>query len=236
MNLSNKVINSINEYLKLSKNYVLTIGVYIKGKTDFLVFENGNISKTNIYNYDLGSISKTFTAHLILNLVEEGKLNFEAKIDEYLNLKSGNYPTIKDLLLNEAGYHYFYPIKYTIKSLLKNGYAKSNVYFGLNNEIVLKNIKNNFKNTKKFKYSDFSYAILALIIEKTLNISFDDALSEFLNTKLNLEETNISYKSIHNLNCYKMNKNLNMYLHKYSVIKKENMFSILLHDKNIYST
>ena len=59
-----KTAEKIKSYLALSKNNRLTIGLYKEGK--FYVF--GDPAEENCFLYDIGSISKTATAHLILKL------------------------------------------------------------------------------------------------------------------------------------------------------------------------
>ena len=54
-----KVMRSIDKYLKISKNQSLTVGFYFNGKR--YVFSNSE--KPEELMYDIGSISKTVTAH-----------------------------------------------------------------------------------------------------------------------------------------------------------------------------
>ena len=63
-NFREKVIKSYDKYLSLSNEQRIAIGIYKKG--NLYVYGNG-IDES--YMYDIGSISKTMTAHLILKFV-----------------------------------------------------------------------------------------------------------------------------------------------------------------------
>ena len=78
-----KTYKKIESYCALSDNNRLTIGIYNDGKCYVL----GDIGEENRLFYDIGSVSKTFTAHLILKLCDEGKLDINETIDKYLPLK-----------------------------------------------------------------------------------------------------------------------------------------------------
>ena len=59
----NKFLDCYDSYLNLSKYQHIAIGIYKEGKC--YIFGNGINDK---YMYDIGSISKTISAHLILKL------------------------------------------------------------------------------------------------------------------------------------------------------------------------
>ena len=65
-----------------------------------------DIKNTPDTKFRIGSITKTFTAMLIMQLVEEGKLNLDDSISdhlpEYKNI-SGNKITIRHLLTHSSG-------------------------------------------------------------------------------------------------------------------------------------
>ena len=114
-----KVMEKINKYLALSKHNQMTIGFYKGGKC--YVFGS---EEDNHFFYDIGSITKTITAHLILKLHDSQILDIHKTIDSYLPLKSGKYPTIYQLLTHTAGYHNLTPIEITLPSLAVHGYAR----------------------------------------------------------------------------------------------------------------
>ena len=183
-----KVINCYEKYLSLSNEQKIAIGIYYKGHT--YLFGNGIDSS---YMYDIGSISKTFTAHLILNLINEGKINISDSIDKYLELKDGSYPTIDELLTHSAGYNHLTPIEITFFNLLCHGYSRRNLYENIDKEDVIRclNKRNKHKKKNKYGYSDFAYAVLALVIEKVTGNTFYEVLNDFIVEKLNLNNTSV---------------------------------------------
>ena len=62
------------------------------------------------YDYEIGSISKTFVGLMLSKAIEDNKINLNSSISEYLALdKDRYYPTIERLITHTSGYksHYF---------------------------------------------------------------------------------------------------------------------------------
>ena len=66
-----KVTKCIEKYLSLSNNQSFTVGFYNRGK----LFVLGNSDSAASLSYDIGSISKTMTAHLILHLSQNSLID-----------------------------------------------------------------------------------------------------------------------------------------------------------------
>lgn len=186
-----KVTSSINKYLSLSKNQSLTAGFYRGGK----LYVISNEPKPLDCFYDIGSISKTTTAHLILSLVGQGKLELDKSVSEYLDLPLGNYPTLYELLTHTAGYGHLTPAEITVPSLLAHGYARRNIYERCTKETVLKCLGRRGRRRKKaygYSYSDFPFAILAVVAEAVTGKSFSDLIEDFVQNELGMKNTVIS--------------------------------------------
>lgn len=184
-----KVVKSINKYLSLSKNQSLTVGFYHGGR----LFMFGNSPEPTKLVYDIGSISKTVTAHLILKLTGEGKLSLEKSVADYLNLTKGNYPTLYELLTHTAGYGHLTPFEITVPALLCHGYARRNIY----EKCTAKTVINCLKRRKKkkeygYSYSDFPYAILAVVAETVTGKRFSELIEEFVHNELNMKNTHVT--------------------------------------------
>lgn len=186
----NKVLKSCDTYLEISDKYNLAIGIYQNGK--MYVFGNG-IEQD--YLYDVGSISKTMTAHLILSLVEKGKIDLYSTVDKYIELKRGNYPTVYELLTHTAGYGNLTPCEIVVPSLLKSGYAKKNIYSGCSETNVIKCLekRNKHKYKNGYGYSDFSYAILAIIASRVTDMNFDILFEKFIKEDLGLSDSWLTF-------------------------------------------
>lgn len=108
-------------------------------------------------NWRYGSITKLFTAVMILQLESEGKLTIDDYVSKYINLKQHNQAgiTIKHLLNHTSGLY-----NYTFSNQLKwEDSANQCLEYSLKNKL-------NFTPGSKYNYCNTGYVILGLIIEK----------------------------------------------------------------------
>ena len=182
-----KTADKIKSYLALSENNRLTLGLYCKGR----LYVFGNPEEENRLLYDIGSISKTVTAHLILKLYGEGVLDIDRTVDHYLPLKKGNYPTLRQLLTHTAGYHHLTPVEVTLPKLMAHGYARKNPYENCTAKTVIKSLERRrfFRQKERYGYSDFASAILAVTAETVINKPFSVLFEEFVQKDLGLANT-----------------------------------------------
>lgn len=184
-----KTVEKIKSYLALSLNSRIAIGLYYRGK--FYVL--GNPEEENRFRYDIGSVSKTVTAHLILKLYGEGKLNINHTVDRYLPLKKGKYPTIYQLLTHTAGYHHLTPVEVTLPKLMTYGYARKNPYESCTVKTVIKSLERRrfFSQRVRYGYSDFASAILAAVAEAVAQKPFSVLFERFIREELGLANTTV---------------------------------------------
>ena len=185
-----KTADKIQRYLSLSRNNRLSIGLYCKGK----LYIFGNPEEENHLRYDIGSISKTVTSHLILKLCQEGKLDINQTVDTYLPLKKGKYPTLYQLLTHTAGYHHLTPMEVTLPQLIAHGYARKNPYEHCTADTVIRCLQRRrfIKPRVRYGYSDFASAILAAVAQSVTEIPFSDMLADFVRSDLGLTDTTIT--------------------------------------------
>lgn len=178
VNLGIKGEATVNRYLQLSQNNCLAIGVLLPDGT------MGCCTSPNIQTdalFDIGSISKTFTAQVILKLVSQCKLSLSDSVDAFLPLPKGVYPTIEMLLTHTAGYKNLTPVEITVPSLLKKSYARANVYRGIQEKNVLKALsKRKRARTHGYSYSDFAYAVLAIVASRITGKNIMDLLQDVI--------------------------------------------------------
>ena len=184
-----KTAEKIKSYLALSENNRIAIGIYFEGK--FYVL--GNPEEEKQMRYDIGSVSKTITAHLILKLYDEKKIDINQTIDRYLPLKKGNYPTVYQLLTHTANYHHLTPLEVTLPSLIVGDYAAENPYKNCTAKTVINSLERRrfIKPKVHYGYSDFAYAVLATIAREVTRKSFSELLEEFIQYDLGLSDTNV---------------------------------------------
>ena len=188
---SKKAEQTISDYLAKSQTNMLTIGViFPNGVKDFYCSENTELHTP----FDVGSISKTFTAALILKLAREGKISLDARADEYIELPRGKYPKISQLLTHTAGYGHLTPLEVTLPSLIMKSYQRANPYRNADEETVIKALsrRRKCKDFYHYGYSDFPYAILAVIASKVTGKPFSEILEDFIKNDLELQHTHIA--------------------------------------------
>lgn len=174
---------------------VITVGIIKNGQATYKVYgENGKeiASQENIY--EIGSLTKTFTATLINKAINEGKISIDSSIDKYLPLSKGNnYPTIKDLLTHTSGYKSFY----FERCMVSNFFKRRNDFYGVTKEMVMAKLsKLNVKKKRyNFAYSNFGYAVLGLVLEAVYDTDYKTLLNSFVQNELGLTDTKISDKS-----------------------------------------
>ncbi|HEY6375322.1 MAG TPA: serine hydrolase domain-containing protein [Edaphobacter sp.] len=70
--------------------------------------------------YSIGSVSKQFTAAVILFLVQEGKLTLDDPVSKFLpGLTRANEVTVRQVLSMTSGYQDFWPEDYVMSSMMK---------------------------------------------------------------------------------------------------------------------
>jgi CubicO group peptidase (beta-lactamase class C family) len=119
--------------------------------------------------FDIGSIAKQFTAAAILKLEMQGKLSTNDKISKFFDSIPADKQqiTIHDLLRHQSG----------LISNVGRDYEKITEKEFLDN--VFKS-KLQFPVGSSFSYSNIGYSLLAIIIEKTSNQSYETYLYENL--------------------------------------------------------
>lgn len=174
---------------------VITVGVIKDGQISYKVYgENGKELPAELHTYEIGSLTKTFTAALISKAKSEGKINIDSTIDNYLSLPNGNnYPTIKELLTHTSGYKGYY----FESPMIANFFKGRNNFYGITKEMVLNQVGNlNMdKDSYNFVYSNFGYAVLGLVLEAVYDTDYTTLVNDFAKNDLGLADTKVSDKN-----------------------------------------
>ncbi len=173
----------------------ITVGIIKDGELSYTVYgENGKELSAELHTYEIGSITKTFTATLINKAINEGKTNIDSTIDSYLPLPNGNkYPTIKELLTHTSGYKGYY----FESPMISNFFMGRNDFCGITKEMVLDKTSNLNMDRKSysFTYSNYGYAVLGLVLEAVYDTDYTTLVNDFLQNGLELTNTKISDKN-----------------------------------------
>lgn len=180
---------------KDNENAVITVGVIKDGQLSYKVYgENGKELPAELHTYEIGSLTKTFTAALINKAVIEEKLDINDTIDMYLQLPGGiDYPTIKELLTHTSGYKGYYFERPMISNFL-NG---RNDFYGITKEQVLDRAGKLCMDREhyNFTYSNYGYAVLGLVLEAVYDTGYASLADDFIQNELGLADTKISDQS-----------------------------------------
>lgn len=181
----------LDRHFHRSKHSRLALGVIAKGESFNISFSE---QQEDLYQipFGLGSISKTFIGAYIAKLIQENKLSLVDTIDVYLPLdnKAYAYPTIEQLTTHTSGYSFFIPRFKTLSSMMFYGFNKRNVYTNIDSDWVTTYLnKHKPSKIKKYRYSDFNYAILSKIIEHITESNIRDVMHVFLREELKLSQT-----------------------------------------------
>ena len=185
----------IDAWLPLKIQYdlmpALSVGIVHNGK---LVYKRGfgfadvrsQQRATPDTSYRIASISKTFTSIAIMQLLEQGKLRLDDKVQKYLpwfkartnDLDARNI-TIRQVMSHTAG-------------IFRDGNTshwdddKFPGVAGLRKEISKAVV---FENLTHFKYSNFGYALLGQVISKASGINYDDYVKNNIIKRLGMTKT-----------------------------------------------
>jgi len=134
----------------------------------------------------LGSITKQFTAMLILQLVSEGKLDLQAPITTYLPdypKASGDIITSHHLLTHTSGIPNYTAFSKFMEDESSNPYTPEEFVKTFANKAL------KFTPGEKFSYSNSGYFLLGTLIEKLSGKSYEQMLQDNIFTPLNMKDT-----------------------------------------------
>ncbi|HEV7395982.1 MAG TPA: serine hydrolase [Pyrinomonadaceae bacterium] len=144
-----------------------------------------NIANEPDTKFRLGSITKQFTATLILQLVEQGKLKLDGKVSDYLDgyrKDTGQRITIHNLLSHTSGVP-----NYTAMPGFQN-ISRNPFQVG---DFVTKYASGDleFEPGSKFNYSNSGYFLLGAIIEKVTGKPYEQVLKENIFDPIDMKNT-----------------------------------------------
>ncbi len=196
MEIKEKIIRDldriINEYVNEEFVLGLSVGVvygneiiYTKGFGVKNVDTKEPVDENSLFH--MASVSKTFVATGIMQLVEQGKIRLDECVIEYLpyfKLKDDRYKdiTIRQLLSHISGmpdeddYEWDKP-QYDEEALER--YVRS-----INEKELM------WEPGEKFAYSNISYEILGNVIEKVSGMSFEKCMKENILSVVQMKESN----------------------------------------------
>jgi CubicO group peptidase (beta-lactamase class C family) len=142
---------------------------------------------SNSNMYGIGSISKTFTAVAIMQLVEQGKVKLDVPITEYIpefTMKDSRYKeiTVRMLLNHTSG---------LMGNTITNNILFQGKYSSPYNDLLnsLKNATLKAAPGKFATYCNDGYTLAELIVQKVSNMSFSSYIKKNISQAISLQNT-----------------------------------------------
>ena len=197
-------IDSLLTYLSSNNKFMGQVSLQ---EGDKVIFEKAygyadfekNKKASQFTKYKIGSITKTFTSVMIMQLIEDHKLKLDTKLSKfYPQIQNADKITIHDLLHHRTGIIDYINADKTVdptKSTSKE-------------ELIarISRYKSLFEPNSKFEYSNSNYFLLGTIIESVTKKDYLTNLKHRILSKIKLNNTTISSKSdIENNESYSYN-------------------------------
>lgn len=178
---------------KNNEDAIITVGIIKDGEMKYTVYgNNASILPNEEHTYEIGSLTKTFTASLLCKAISENKINLNNQIDEYIDLPDKKYyPTLKRLVTHTSGYKGYYFDWQMATNFL---HRQKNDFYGINNNILVKKIGEIKLKDKdySYKYSNFGFATVGKVLSNVYGTEYNELMNNFIINDLKLKNTQIS--------------------------------------------
>jgi CubicO group peptidase (beta-lactamase class C family) len=173
----------IDEYMTRSNKFRQFNGSVLVAENGKVIYKKGfglanmewNVPNETDTKFRLASITKQFTATLIMQLVEQGKLKLDGKISEYLpdyRKDVGDKVTIHHLLTHTSGIPSYTSLPNFMREVSRDPQTPV--------EFVKKYASGDleFEPGAKFRYNNSGYFLLGVIIEKLHGKPYEQVMKE----------------------------------------------------------
>lgn len=169
-------------------------GTVLIAQHDRILFEKGygyadnskHIPNTVNTEYRIGSITKQFTATIIMKLREMGKLSLQDPLSLYIpDYPKGDSILVKHLLNHTSGIKSFTSMKQYYTQWMKEAATPEKLISYFKHEPLL------FRPGSDYAYSNSNYLLLTFIAEKSSGKKLHVLLNEYIFKKLNLQHTQL---------------------------------------------
>lgn len=196
--LPQKLQAQLNEWHKNGKFAGATIGVcQADGKCFGLAVGFSDLeTKTPMKPTDImaaGSVGKTFAAAVALQLVKEGRINLDDRVEKYLGKEAwfARLPNAREITVRQLMNHTSGLVRYEFKDQFTKDLTANPDKVWRPEELVayLLDEKAPFEAGKDWDYSDTNYIVLGMIIERVTGKKFYDEAARRILKPLKFERT-----------------------------------------------
>tara|TARA_B100001142_G_scaffold122195_1_gene124070 strand:- start:83 stop:1261 length:1179 start_codon:yes stop_codon:yes gene_type:complete len=214
----NDIDNWLTE-LSLKNYFNGAILISVNGKVELMnTYGYSNLARTKPLtaqsSFRLASVSKQFTATAIMILKEQGKLSYDDNVKSYLVDFPYEDVTIRHLLTHTSGIPDYESLvlkfknKSSTKYFYRTGQSKENIvykgdpslYKNQHDILSMKDVldlvirysdKRKFLAGDKYKYSNTGYVLLAYIVEKISEQTFESFMDDHIFTPLEMKNSSV---------------------------------------------
>lgn len=195
-----KIDSLINAYVSINKFNGSAL-VIRDGKEVYAQsygYQNASTKKLNTKHsiFPIGSLTKSFTALVVLKLAKENKLSINDPISKYIpDYPKGNEIKINHLLTNTGGiYEKFRNPKFYAQL------ASTHTYSSEEKMTFFKNEPLDFEPGTKFSYSNSGFDLLGIIVEKVTGSSYQEAVRKYIFNPLKMTNSGFDFPNLRNKN------------------------------------
>ena len=181
--LAQNKVRKIDDLMSLYSKYGQFNGSVLVADNGKVIYKKGlglanmewNIPNDPDTKFRLGSITKQFTATLILQLVEQGKIKLDGKLSDYLpdyRKDTGAKITIHNLLSHTSGVPSYTSVPGFFQNVSRNPFAVDDFI----KKYASENLE--FEPGTKFVYSNSGYFLLGSVVEKVTGKPYEQVLKE----------------------------------------------------------
>ena len=188
-----KYQQNIDEFFEFLEKENLAMGSVTISKNGEIVYQNQigysvitdkfNAPVDSLTKFRIASITKLFTAILTIQLIEDNKLQFDTKIQEfYPEIPNSDIVSIRNLFNHTSGFSNVPDAKKFFNNLINKSNSQSFID-SLSRTLI------RYQPDQMTSYSNFNYVLLTYIIEGIYNDNYGNILNKKICTVLDLKNT-----------------------------------------------
>jgi CubicO group peptidase (beta-lactamase class C family) len=189
----------LEEYKDATYKAKLFNGVVLAARNDSILLAKGygwrdyenRISHDTNSIFRIGSVTKPFTAVVILYLQEQGKLKLSDNVSKYFpEYSNGDKIIIKNLLTHTSGILEYSNQDNFFEELAYKPYTQKDFWKYIKNEPL------EFTPGSEFQYSNSNYFILGYLIEKITGKPYEQNVREIIFNKAGMTHSGFDFKNL----------------------------------------
>lgn len=200
MKMNSEVNKLIHKVTKGKKHIELVVGIQEKDGCNIKVYTGDGVQEYSGLRYEIGSLTKIFTASLIAKEVECKRINLNEPYAIYLNSnRVKSETTIKGLLTHHSGYPSYLPLRNRREQLLllshlifEGKQCVTNPLKCSKEELIDVVETISAYETSKYEYSNINYNILGELLCEINRKSYSDQMQSYLNEELKMSNTSFN--------------------------------------------